>query len=178
MELGEAGPGVEVRAAAVADAACELADTATPTAWSTSAVEDALDAIDVLAAALAAIGPEAERILAQVPAASAALRRHLAPHRPLETAAWGRPKHQGGQGGAAGSGPYGKVCGPPPDPGAARSVRCVGTIAVGRGLRFLCGPGCARGSPSVLSVVGEVDEDVAVGVVGGLVEMFVGEEGR
>ncbi|MFJ5175708.1 hypothetical protein ACIP68_17985 [Streptomyces griseoviridis] len=79
MELGEAGPGVEVRAAAVADAACELADTATPTAWSTSAVEDALDAIDVLAAALAAIGPETERILAQVQAASAALRRHLAP---------------------------------------------------------------------------------------------------
>ncbi|MFJ3198530.1 hypothetical protein ACIPJQ_38560 [Streptomyces griseoviridis] len=78
MELGEAGPGVEVRAAAVADAACELADTVTPAAWSASAVEDALEAIDVLAAALAAIGPEAERILAQVPSASAALRRRLA----------------------------------------------------------------------------------------------------
>ncbi|MFD5493382.1 hypothetical protein ACFWH4_10750 [Streptomyces sp. NPDC127091] len=79
MELGEAGPGVEQRAAAVADAACELVDTVTPRAWSTGAVEDAADAIDMLAEALAAIDPEAARALAAVPAATAALRRRLAP---------------------------------------------------------------------------------------------------
>ncbi|MEV7595490.1 hypothetical protein AB0O42_35025 [Streptomyces sp. NPDC089922] len=77
--LGEAGPGVEQRAAAVADAACELADLVTPGAWSVGAVEDAADAIDVLAAALAAIDPEVARALAAVPAATAALRRRLVP---------------------------------------------------------------------------------------------------
>ncbi|MEU3423603.1 hypothetical protein AB0F39_34520 [Streptomyces murinus] len=76
MELGEATR-VEERAAAVADAVCELADTATPTTWSTGAVEDAADAIDMLAEALASIGPEAARVLAAVPAATAALRRRL-----------------------------------------------------------------------------------------------------
>lgn len=77
--LGEAGPGVEQRAAAVADAACELVDTVTPRTWSAGAVEDVADAIDVLAEALAAIDPEAARALAAVPAATAALRRRLAP---------------------------------------------------------------------------------------------------
>ncbi|WP_370424418.1 hypothetical protein AB8O64_37130 (plasmid) [Streptomyces sp. QH1-20] len=79
MELSEAGPGVEERAAAVADAACELVDAVTPTTWSASALEDAADAIDMLAEALAAIDPEAARALAAVPAATAALRRRLAP---------------------------------------------------------------------------------------------------
>ncbi|MFF3720536.1 hypothetical protein [Streptomyces prasinus] len=79
MELGEAGPGVEQRAAEVADAVCELVDTVTSGTWSTGAVEDAADAIDMLAEALAAIDPEAARALAAVPAATAALRRRLAP---------------------------------------------------------------------------------------------------
>ncbi|OUD03010.1 hypothetical protein [Streptomyces swartbergensis] len=78
MELSAAGPGVEQRAAAVADAVCELVDAVTPTTWSTGAVEDAADAIDMLAEALAAIDPEAARALAAVPAATAALRRRLA----------------------------------------------------------------------------------------------------
>lgn len=75
MDLGEAGSGVEERAAAVADAVCELTDAVTPGSW--SAVEDAADAIDMLAEALAAIDPEAARALAVVPAATAALRRRL-----------------------------------------------------------------------------------------------------
>lgn len=79
MELGEAGPGVEQRAAAVADAVCELVDTVTSGTWSTSAVEDAADAIDMLAEVLAAIDPETARVLAEVPAATAALRHRLAP---------------------------------------------------------------------------------------------------
>lgn len=79
MELGKAGPGVEERAAAMADAACELVDAVTPRTWNASAVEDAADAIDMLAEALAAIDPEAARALAAVPAATAALRRRLAP---------------------------------------------------------------------------------------------------
>ncbi|WP_189817533.1 hypothetical protein [Streptomyces olivaceoviridis] len=79
MELSEAGPGVEQRAAVVADAACELVDTVTPRTWSAGAVEDVADALDVLAEALAAIDPEAARFLAVVPTATAALRRRLAP---------------------------------------------------------------------------------------------------
>ncbi|MFG3158117.1 hypothetical protein ACGF7W_39460 [Streptomyces sp. NPDC048219] len=79
MELGEAGPGVEERAAAVADAVCELVDAVTPRAWSTGAVEDAIDAIDMLAEVLAAIDPETARILAAVPAATARLRHRLVP---------------------------------------------------------------------------------------------------
>jgi hypothetical protein len=79
MELSKAGPGVEQRAAAVADAACELVDTVTPGTWSAGAVEDVADAIDVLAEALAAIDPETARALAAIPAATAALRRRLAP---------------------------------------------------------------------------------------------------
>ncbi|MEW2134639.1 hypothetical protein [Streptomyces sp. NPDC005435] len=78
MELGAAGPGVERHAAAVADAACELADAATGSTWSAGAVEDAVDAIDTLTEALAALGPEAAGTLAAVPAATAVLRRLLA----------------------------------------------------------------------------------------------------
>ncbi|AZK98802.1 MULTISPECIES: hypothetical protein [Streptomyces] len=77
--LGEAGPGVEQRAEAVADAVCELVDVVAPGSWSAGAVEDAADAIDLLAEALAAIDPEAARALAAVPAATAALRRRLVP---------------------------------------------------------------------------------------------------
>ncbi|MFE6691954.1 hypothetical protein ACFVFQ_36480 [Streptomyces sp. NPDC057743] len=79
MNLGEPRRRVEEQAAAVADAVCELVDTVTPTTWSTGAVEDAADAIDMLTEALAAIDPEAARALAAVPAATAVLRRRLAP---------------------------------------------------------------------------------------------------
>ncbi|MGW1272055.1 hypothetical protein [Streptomyces sp. NPDC002491] len=79
MELREAGPGVEERASAVADAVCDLADAVTPKAWSTVAVEDAADSIDMLAEVLAAIDPETARILAAVPAATARLRHRLVP---------------------------------------------------------------------------------------------------
>jgi hypothetical protein len=100
MTLGEAGPGVEERAAAVADAVCELVDTVTPTTWSTGAVEDAADAIDMLAEALAVIDPEAARALAAVPAATAALRRRLTPAAAEDVAGVpaprsGRPRRRG-----------------------------------------------------------------------------------
>ncbi|MGX1956068.1 hypothetical protein ACWIGY_38015 [Streptomyces anulatus] len=78
MELSDTAP-VEKRAGAVADAVCELVDAVTPSTWSTGAIEDAADSIDMLAEALAAIDPEAARALAAVPAATAALRRRLAP---------------------------------------------------------------------------------------------------
>lgn len=74
-----AGPGVEQRAEAVADAVCELVDAVTPGTWSAGAVEDAVDAIEMLAEALAAIDPKAARALAPIPAATAELRRRLDP---------------------------------------------------------------------------------------------------
>ncbi|MER7050479.1 hypothetical protein ABT391_37275 [Streptomyces jumonjinensis] len=100
MELSKAGPRVEQTAAAVADAACELVDTATPTTWSTGAIEDATDAIDLLVGALAAIDPEAARILAAVPAATAELRKHLSPTTDEDVATVpaprsGRPRRRG-----------------------------------------------------------------------------------
>ncbi|MER7048347.1 hypothetical protein [Streptomyces jumonjinensis] len=72
-----AAPGVEQRAELVVESACHLADAVTPTAWSTAAAEDALDAIDVLAAALSQISPETAQALAAVAAATADARRHL-----------------------------------------------------------------------------------------------------
>lgn len=99
MELGAAGPGVERHAAAAADAACELADAATGSTWSADAVEDAVDAIDTLTEALAAIGPESADALAAIPAATAALRRLLAPQRESDAVApaprRGRPRRRG-----------------------------------------------------------------------------------
>ncbi|MFI2215191.1 hypothetical protein [Streptomyces sp. NPDC020141] len=72
-----AAPGVEARAELAVESACHLADAVTPTAWSRSAAEDALDAIDVLAAALSRIGPETGEALAAVAAATADARRRL-----------------------------------------------------------------------------------------------------
>lgn len=78
MELPtQAAPGVEPLASAAADAACALADAASPTAWNLAAAEDAAEAIDTLAEALAVIDPEAARLLAAIPAATKALLRHL-----------------------------------------------------------------------------------------------------
>ncbi|NEE39436.1 hypothetical protein G3M53_80320 [Streptomyces sp. SID7982] len=78
MELPDrAAPGVEALAGTAADAACALADAAGPAGWNLAAAEDAADAIDTIAAALADIDPEAARLLAAIPAATKALLRHL-----------------------------------------------------------------------------------------------------
>ncbi|MFD9406324.1 hypothetical protein ACFWBN_04760 [Streptomyces sp. NPDC059989] len=92
MELPTiAAPGVRERADAVADAACHLYDTVVPWGtgapggWSRTAAEDAAEAIETTAHALACIDPGAELVLAPVHAALADLRRRLglAPADPL-----------------------------------------------------------------------------------------------
>ncbi|MFD4870149.1 hypothetical protein [Streptomyces sp. NPDC058412] len=84
MELPTiAAPGVGERADAVADAACHLYDTivpwgiGAPGGWSRTAAEDAAEAIETTAHALASIDPGAEVVLAPVHAALADLRRRL-----------------------------------------------------------------------------------------------------
>ncbi|MFF2787242.1 hypothetical protein ACFVT6_10800 [Streptomyces sp. NPDC058049] len=84
MELPTiAAPGVGERADAVADAACHLYDTIAPLGtgapggWSRSAAEDAAEAIETTAHALASVDPGAEVVLAPVHAALADLRRRL-----------------------------------------------------------------------------------------------------
>ncbi|MEV5241932.1 hypothetical protein AB0K89_22920 [Streptomyces cinnamoneus] len=72
-----AAPGVEELANAAAESACVLADAGVPYGWSAAAVEDAVEAIDVLAAVLAALDPQAARLLTAVPAATAALRQRI-----------------------------------------------------------------------------------------------------
>jgi hypothetical protein len=90
MGLNEqAAPGVEQRAESVVVSACHLADVVTPTAWSAAAAEDALDAIDVLAAALSGISPETAGALAAVAAATADARRQLGLPTNADTAAPG-----------------------------------------------------------------------------------------
>ncbi|MEU5366833.1 hypothetical protein ABZ354_25750 [Streptomyces sp. NPDC005925] len=71
--------------------------------WSTGAAEDAADAIDLLAQALAAIDPDTARALAAVPTATAALRRRLAPA-PAEDVA-GVPAARSGRARRRGLGP-------------------------------------------------------------------------
>ncbi|AWZ06140.1 MULTISPECIES: hypothetical protein [unclassified Streptomyces] len=86
-----AAPGVGERADAVADAACHLYDTiapwghAAPGGWSRGAAEDAAEAIETAAHALAHAHPRAEVILGPVHTALADLRRQLglAPAEPL-----------------------------------------------------------------------------------------------
>ncbi|MEW1639729.1 hypothetical protein AB0469_37430 [Streptomyces sp. NPDC093801] len=78
-----AAPGVGERADAAADAACHLYDAVAPWSgggpggWSRTAAEDAAEAIETTAHALAHIHPRAEVILAPVHAALADLRRQL-----------------------------------------------------------------------------------------------------
>ncbi|MCX4695162.1 hypothetical protein [Streptomyces sp. NBC_01408] len=78
-----AAPGVGERADAVADAACHLYDAvapwggAAPGGWSRIAAEDAAEAIETTAHALARTHPRAEVVLAPVHAALADLRRQL-----------------------------------------------------------------------------------------------------
>ncbi|MFB7463428.1 hypothetical protein ACFCZ1_07950 [Streptomyces sp. NPDC056224] len=98
MELPTiAAPGVGERADAVADAACHLYDTVAPRGtlpaaagggWSRTAAEDAAEAIETTAHALAHADPGAELVLAPVHAALAELRRTLglAPADPLTAA--------------------------------------------------------------------------------------------
>ncbi|WP_329624734.1 hypothetical protein OG357_33875 [Streptomyces sp. NBC_01255] len=78
MELVEqAGPGIEEQADQIAETACELADATAGCGWSVAAADDALVAIDTLAAALAQIDPEVREVLAAVTAATATARRRL-----------------------------------------------------------------------------------------------------
>ncbi|MFE5490413.1 hypothetical protein ACFQ7Z_10715 [Streptomyces virginiae] len=63
-------PGFQQLAEAVADRACWLADAAGH--WNLSAVEDAVEAIDNLVAALSQIDADVARALAGGPAATAA----------------------------------------------------------------------------------------------------------
>ncbi|MFE7183841.1 hypothetical protein [Streptomyces erythrochromogenes] len=84
MELPTiAAPGVGERADAAADAACHLYDTVAPWGagapggWSRAAAEDAAEAIETTAYALASAAPGAEVVLAPVHAALADLRRRL-----------------------------------------------------------------------------------------------------
>ncbi|MFD5557786.1 hypothetical protein ACFWIA_28595 [Streptomyces sp. NPDC127068] len=99
MGLNEqAAPGVEQRAESVVVSACHLADVVAPTAWSAAAAEDALDAIDVLAAALSGISPDTARALAAVAAATADVRRQLGLPADADTAA---PVPAAGAGGQA-----------------------------------------------------------------------------
>ncbi|MET9700246.1 hypothetical protein ABZY31_25485 [Streptomyces sp. NPDC006529] len=78
MELPSvAGHGVGERADALAEAACHLYDAAFPGGWSRTAAEDAAEAIETTAHALAHVHPGAEVVLAPVHVALAALRRRL-----------------------------------------------------------------------------------------------------
>ncbi|QES46797.1 hypothetical protein DEJ50_01925 [Streptomyces venezuelae] len=72
-----AAPGVGERADAVAEAACHLYDAAGPGRWSRAAAEDAAEAIETTAHALAESHPGAPLILAPLHTALAELRRHL-----------------------------------------------------------------------------------------------------
>ncbi|MFD6890931.1 hypothetical protein [Streptomyces sp. NPDC059957] len=92
MELPTiAAPGVGEQADTVADAACHLYDIlapwgrAAPGGWSRGAAEDAAEAIETAAHALAYAHPRAEVILGPVHTALADLRRQLglAPAEPL-----------------------------------------------------------------------------------------------
>ncbi|MCP3753337.1 hypothetical protein ACFRJ1_05125 [Streptomyces sp. NPDC056773] len=84
MELPSiAAPGVGEQADAVADAACHLYDAlapwgrTAPGGWSRGAAEDAAEAIETAAHALAYAHPRAEVILGPVHTALADLRRQL-----------------------------------------------------------------------------------------------------
>ncbi|MEU1312573.1 hypothetical protein ABZ419_27290 [Streptomyces cinnamoneus] len=79
-------PSVEELADTAAEAACALADVVTPSGWSAAAVEDVLDAIETLTAALAAVDPPAARLLAPIPAATTALRQRMQPPSPTAEA--------------------------------------------------------------------------------------------
>ncbi len=70
-------PGIEERADRIAEAACKLADATAGTGWSAVAADDALVAIDTLAAALARIDPDVHEALIAVTAMTSTVRRRL-----------------------------------------------------------------------------------------------------
>ncbi|MFD4833238.1 hypothetical protein ACFWPV_25775 [Streptomyces uncialis] len=72
-------PGMELagRVEVLSDAAVEVWEAVDTGGWSPSAAADTLGAVDVLVAALARLDPEAAAALAQVPAATAAVRALL-----------------------------------------------------------------------------------------------------
>ncbi|MYT20268.1 hypothetical protein GTW69_08190 [Streptomyces sp. SID7760] len=73
-----AAPGVAERAEALADAACELHDAAsTPASWSAAAVEDAVEAMETTALALAAAHPDAAAAMLIIGQQLAQLRERL-----------------------------------------------------------------------------------------------------
>jgi hypothetical protein len=78
-----AAPGVEQYAETAIESACDLAANAGPDAWSKTAADDALDAIDTLAEALSALGPDIAEALAPVRAATTDTRRLRVPVRTL-----------------------------------------------------------------------------------------------
>ncbi|MET9484766.1 hypothetical protein [Streptomyces sp. NPDC006638] len=79
MELRPEAPAAERRADLAAEAACELVDTAAPGSWSAAVVEDVCETIDTLVRGLVLVDADAARILAAVPAATAALLAQLSP---------------------------------------------------------------------------------------------------
>lgn len=73
-----AAPGVAEQAEALADAACELHDAAgTPTSWSAASVEDAVEAMETTALALAAAHPDAAAVMRTIGHQLAQLRERL-----------------------------------------------------------------------------------------------------
>ncbi|MGW6247907.1 hypothetical protein [Streptomyces roseolus] len=86
--VDRAGPGVEEQADRVAEAACELADAAAGSGWSTAAADGALVAIGTLTAALAWIDPGVREALIEVAAAASTVRRRACPSTPD----WSRPQ--------------------------------------------------------------------------------------
>ncbi|MFL0028515.1 hypothetical protein ACJBCE_36945 [Streptomyces sp. NBUL23] len=89
-----AAPGVTERAEALADAACELHDAAsTPASWSAAAVEDAVEAMETTALALAAAHPDAAAAMLAIGQQLAQLRARLG-FPPGEHAAAAVEEHQ------------------------------------------------------------------------------------
>ena len=65
--LQAAAPGIAARAEALADAACELHDCAVgPLAWSTAAVDDAVESMEITALALMHAHPGAPDVMVAV----------------------------------------------------------------------------------------------------------------
>ncbi|MCX5395314.1 hypothetical protein [Streptomyces sp. NBC_00094] len=100
--------------------ACNLADEVEPDDWSMAAADDALVAIDTLAAALAQVDPEAGEVLAAVTAATATARRRLG--LPVDTEAESAPALVAPAISFAGLA-YGRVRQPAAVPGSGRERR-------------------------------------------------------
>ncbi|MFI9311258.1 hypothetical protein [Streptomyces triculaminicus] len=113
-------PGVEELADTAVEAACALADFVTPSGWSAGAVEDVLDAIETLAAALPSIllPPVSSRPSRPPPPpyVSACNRRPLLPKRSRRAAAGAASvtaRSRSGQDDRRVAHPWQAGCGPP-----------------------------------------------------------------